>query len=67
MYNVCYQVPGVADAGEGAGPDVRRHGALRLHHHADQPREEAGGVRGPVLELQSEPESDVTPLYFDGY
>ena len=57
----------MADAGEGAGPDVRRHGALRLHHHADQPREEAGGVRGSVLELQSEPESDVTPPYFDVY
>ena len=57
----------MADAGEGAGPDVRRHGSLRLHHHADQPREEEGGVRGPVLELQSEPESDVTHPYFVDY
>ena len=55
-----YQVAGVADAGEGAGPGVWRHGPLRLDHHPDQPREEAGGMRGPVLELQPEPESDVT-------
>ena len=46
-----YQVAGVADAGEGAGPGVWGHGPLRLHHHPDQPREEAGGLWEPVLEL----------------
>ena len=28
FYKLTDQVPGVADAGEGAGPDVRRPGAL---------------------------------------
>ena len=48
------EVPCVANVGAGAGTDVRRPGPLRVHHHADQPREEERGLREHVLELQQE-------------
>ena len=44
----------MANVGAGAGTDVRRPGPLRVHHHADQPREEERGLREHVLELQQE-------------